>query len=62
MLGPATVQAGWQLPDGQWWIALNVGEAALGHELPDGTLVWQQQDAAPGQIAAGSVCVHWVPR
>lgn len=62
VLGPGAVQAGWQLPDGQWWIALNVGEAALGHELPDGALVWQQQDAAPGQIAAGSVCVHWVPR
>ena len=62
VIGPQAVQAGWQLPDGQWWIAINVGDTAQDHALPDGVVVWEQQPAADGKIAAGSVCVHWVAR
>jgi len=36
VLGPGAVQAGWQLPAGQWWIAINAGPAELAHSLPDG--------------------------
>jgi len=60
VLGRHAVQAGWQLPEGQWWIAINVGESEVELALPDGALVWEQQPAAAGRIAAGSVRVHWV--
>ncbi|MDV3514053.1 malto-oligosyltrehalose trehalohydrolase [Stenotrophomonas sp. C1657] len=36
VLGKGAVQAGWQLPAGQWWIAINVGPAAVPHALPAG--------------------------
>ena len=62
VLGDRAVKAGWQLPDGQWWIAINLGDGAVDHHLPEGEAVWEQQPAEAGQLAAGSLCVRWVAR
>lgn len=60
-LGPKAVQAGWALPEGQWWIALNVGADAVEHGLPDGedllVIGSLQDDRLHG---GGSFCVRWV--
>lgn len=62
VLAEGALNAGWQLPQGQWWIALNVGDAPVAHGLPAGEAVWVQGTAPTQALAAGGgVRVHWVP-
>ncbi|MBD8697692.1 malto-oligosyltrehalose trehalohydrolase [Stenotrophomonas sp. CFBP 13718] len=61
VLGPQAVQAGWQLPEGQWWVAFNAGPADVAHSLPDGQVLRAQGDAQAAHLAAGGgIRVHWV--
>lgn len=60
ILGAGAVQAGWQLPAGQWWIAINAGAEAVAHSLPEGD--------SPLQLPAGSrlapkggLQLRWLP-
>ena len=63
VLGDRAVQAGWQLPHGQWWVALNAGENAVRHALPEGDTVLRQGGAGDnGQLAAGGgFLARWMP-
>ncbi|KAF1016879.1 MAG: Malto-oligosyltrehalose trehalohydrolase [Stenotrophomonas maltophilia] len=59
VLGEGAVQAGWQLPQGQWWIVVNVGPEAVVHALPQATAL------APGGEGAvlparGGLQLRWV--
>ncbi len=60
VLGPGAVQAGWQLPAGQWWIAINAGPAELAHSLPDGQRLL---DLPNGALLppAGGLQLRWLP-
>lgn len=62
VLGAQAVQAGWRLPAGDWWIAVNVGATAVKHSLPAGEVVWEQPSEVDGGMPAGGVRVHWVAR
>ncbi|WP_164280160.1 malto-oligosyltrehalose trehalohydrolase [Stenotrophomonas indicatrix] len=59
VLGTGAVQGGWQLPEGQWWIAINVGPAPVVHALPAGECVLGTDEASmlPG---CGGIQARWV--
>ncbi|MCR1003943.1 MAG: DUF3459 domain-containing protein, partial [Stenotrophomonas maltophilia] len=59
VLGEGAVQAGWQLPSGQWWIAVNVGPSPVVHAMPAGEHV-VGPDAATLLPAGGGVLACWV--
>ncbi len=60
VLGTGAVQAGWQLPAGQWWIAINAGPAEVPHSLPDGESLL---DLPTGPLlqACGGLQLRWLP-
>ena len=58
VLGEQAVQAGWQLPAGQWWLAFNAGEATIRHHLPAGQVLLGGADTPT--LAPGELRVHWV--
>ena len=59
VLGQGAVQAGWQLPSGQWWIAINVGPVPVAHAVPAGDCV-VGPDAAGMLPAGGGVLACWI--
>ena len=60
VLGPGAVQAGWQLPAGQWWIAINAGPAELAHSLPDGERLLDLPNG-PLLLPGGGLQLRWLP-
>ncbi|AWH37367.1 malto-oligosyltrehalose trehalohydrolase [Stenotrophomonas sp. ZAC14D1_NAIMI4_6] len=60
VLGPGAVQAGWQLPAGQWWIAINAGPAELAHSLPDGERLLDLPNG-PLLPPGGGLQLRWLP-
>lgn len=60
VLGTGAVQAGWQLPAGQWWIAINAGSAEVPHSLPDGESLL---DLPTGPLLqpGGGLQLRWLP-
>lgn len=61
VLAAQAVQAGWQLPEGQWWLAFNAGEAAIRHALPSGETALVFGDENGGMLSPGSLLVRWLP-
>lgn len=59
VLGEQAVQAGWQLPEGQWWLAFNAGDSRVPHRLPAGERLLGS-GAEADVLAAGELRVHWV--
>ncbi len=63
ILGEQAVQAGWQLPQGEWWLAFNAGPAEVPHGLPVGTLLVGEGESNAHVLGpGGSLRVHWVTR
>lgn len=62
VLSERAVQAGWQLPQGEWWLAFNAGETPVRHALPVGSCVLEQGHSDARQLGPGSLRVHWVVR
>ncbi|WP_367382429.1 malto-oligosyltrehalose trehalohydrolase [Stenotrophomonas cyclobalanopsidis] len=60
VLGTGAVQAGWQLPAGQWWIAINAGPAEVPHSLPDGESLLELP-TGPLLQAGGGLQLRWLP-
>ncbi|AWH53635.1 malto-oligosyltrehalose trehalohydrolase [Stenotrophomonas sp. ESTM1D_MKCIP4_1] len=60
VLGQGAVQAGWQLPAGQWWIAFNTGREAVAHSLPDGEPLLRLPTGEMLQ-AGGGLQLRWLP-
>lgn len=60
VLGAGAVQAGWQLPSGQWWVAINAGPVPVAHSLPDGERPLPLPDG-PRLAASGGLQLRWVP-
>ncbi len=60
VLGTGAVQAGWQLPAGQWWIAINAGPAEVPHSLPDGESLLDLP-TAPLLQPGGGLQLRWLP-
>ena len=60
VLGTGAVQAGWQLPAGQWWIAINAGPADVPHSLPDGESLLDLP-TAPLLQPGGGLQLRWLP-
>ncbi len=60
VLGAGAVQAGWQLPAGQWWIAINAGPADVPHSLPDGESLLDLP-TAPLLQPGGGLQLRWLP-
>ncbi|MBK0013035.1 malto-oligosyltrehalose trehalohydrolase [Stenotrophomonas sp. S41] len=60
VLGTGAVQAGWQLPAGQWWIAINAGPAEVPHSLPDGESLLDLP-TGPWLQAGGGLQLRWLP-
>ncbi|AWH49760.1 malto-oligosyltrehalose trehalohydrolase [Stenotrophomonas sp. SAU14A_NAIMI4_5] len=60
VLGTGAVQAGWQLPVGQWWIAINAGPAEVPHSLPDGESLLDLP-TGPWLQAGGGLQLRWLP-
>lgn len=62
VIGEKAVQAGWQLPDGQWWVAVNAGDTEVAHELPAGedVLTLGKTVAATHVAARGGFLARWV--
>jgi len=54
------VQAGWQLPAGQWWIAINAGPAEVTHSLPDGESLLDLS-SGPSLHPRGGLQLRWLP-
>ena len=63
VLGEQAVQAGWQLPGGQWWVVLNAGDTPVPHTLPEGETVLELGASGNrGQVAAeGGFLARWIP-
>ncbi|AWH25525.1 malto-oligosyltrehalose trehalohydrolase [Stenotrophomonas sp. YAU14D1_LEIMI4_1] len=59
VLGAGAVQAGWQLPAGQWWIAINAGAEAVAHSLPEGEPPLQLP-AGPWLAPQGGLQLRWL--
>ena len=62
-LSAQAVQAGWQLPGGQWWIALNAGDSAVLHGLPEGedALVLGTLEGRDRLSGGGGFLARWIP-
>ncbi|MBO1749873.1 malto-oligosyltrehalose trehalohydrolase [Stenotrophomonas indicatrix] len=60
VLGRGALQAGWQLPAGQWWIAINAGAGEVAHSLPDGEPLL---DLPTGPLLqpSGGLQLRWLP-
>jgi len=50
VIGEGAVRAGWQLADGQWWLAFNLGTAEVAAELPYGETVLELGKVGHGQV------------
>lgn len=60
VLGRGAVQAGWQLPAGQWWIAINAGTGEVAHSLPDGESLLDLP-TGPMLQPTGGLQLRWLP-
>lgn len=52
VIGNAAIRAGWQLGDGQWWLAFNLGDTEVLADLPYGETVLQLGEVGHGQLLA----------
>ncbi|RRU23901.1 malto-oligosyltrehalose trehalohydrolase [Stenotrophomonas sp. 278] len=62
VLADRAVQAGWCLPQGEWWVAFNVGDTPVPHALPAGDCVLAEGHSDVRQLGPDSLRVHWVVR
>jgi maltooligosyltrehalose trehalohydrolase len=52
VIGNGAIRAGWQLGEGQWWLAFNLGDTEVLADLPYGETVLQLGEVGHGQLLA----------
>ncbi|MFG6109697.1 malto-oligosyltrehalose trehalohydrolase [Stenotrophomonas nematodicola] len=63
VLAERAIAAGWALPDGEWWLAFNLGETPVATTLPAGETVLQLGNLDDqGRLAPASLVACWVAR
>ncbi|MNV57433.1 hypothetical protein D3C71_1497630 [compost metagenome] len=61
MLAEHAIAAGWALPEGQWWLAFNLGQTPVAAALPAGQTVLQLGEVDDqGRLAPASLIARWV--